>query len=135
MRAAHFALTGLLIGTLLVSCNRGAATPATPTIEVPPPPPPTAEAPPRDGRTLSDTAIDLKPSLTCETDDDCGVFMHFITEDDRCCPTCSPTSAASTWIADFRQQCDAKSRIGCAMMKCAAPPDSQCVEGQCTLSP
>ena len=71
------------------------------------------------------------PDDSCEEDEDCGTFHRTLEDDGRCCYTCEHQIASTSWVQAAMAVCETRSREGCAMFKCAAPPKLKCKQGRC----
>ena len=69
--------------------------------------------------------------IACQQNSDCGTNLNYLTEDNRCCSSCSYKVAAKPWIAQVEAICQSKSHDGCPQKKCAAPPKVACIKGTC----
>lgn len=67
----------------------------------------------------------------CVEDTDCGTHHRYLTEDGRCCYTCEYRPGSKKWVKAVMAECSKRSREGCPMKKCVAPPSPKCVAGEC----
>ena len=70
--------------------------------------------------------------LRCQQDSDCAKSLWYLTDDDRCCGSCSYQVATQSWVAEVEKICMKKRHEGCPVKKCAESPTVKCVAGRCT---
>jgi hypothetical protein len=69
--------------------------------------------------------------IRCAEDSDCDSHLRYLTEEGRCCSSCTYQVGARSWTEQIRKVCESKSHEGCPMKKCIAPPAVKCLKGGC----
>ena len=69
--------------------------------------------------------------LSCKSADDCDTHLCYLTDDDRCCWSCTYRVGSKKWVKAVEAVCQTRSHEGCPTKKCAGPPELRCVDGKC----
>ena len=72
--------------------------------------------------------------IRCAEDSDCAAHLWYLTDDGRCCSSCTYQIGSFSWTEQIRKVCETKSHEGCPMKKCVAPPAVKCMEEICVAA-